>query len=419
MQLPTDKKTTKTQYSITIFVMRYCIITILTICANTGCLRAPDTRVITTEIAVYDDFPDGEPGISQGTSASYTGVYDGKIYLAGGCNFPETPAADGGEKRYYKGIYAADITDGNAEELKWKKVGELPEASAYGVSVSTPRGIICAGGTGYNGAIKRAYIISRTERSDTIKTEALPDMPYAMDNMCGAYSNNTIYISGGKTDGIPACTFITLNLDSLEAGWQVREPFPGRARLQPVGMIYKSGNDTEYRILGGYSPPTETEGAVVAGDGYKYSVAENKWTYMPYPAENQKEYMTFSGATAVQINDTAAAVCGGVNKTIFATALDREQKLIRAAAAGDTIQIAALQQEKRQYMTSPPPWYKFNNKLLLYSTSANTCREIAETPCFALAGSSSAISGDTLYFLGGEIKPGIRTAQVVRVIIKH
>ena len=40
--------------------MRYCIITILTICANTGCLRAPDTRVITTEIAVYDDFPDGD-----------------------------------------------------------------------------------------------------------------------------------------------------------------------------------------------------------------------------------------------------------------------------------------------------------------------------------------------------------------------
>ena len=40
-------------------------------------------------------FPEGEPGFSLGVSACYAGIYQGELLIAGGCNFPETPAAEG------------------------------------------------------------------------------------------------------------------------------------------------------------------------------------------------------------------------------------------------------------------------------------------------------------------------------------
>ena len=89
--------------------------------------------------------PAEEAGIGQGVSACYAGVHNGMLMMAGGCNFPEVPASEGGKKRFYRGIYVADASADSV--FVWKKAGELPVEAAYGVSVSTSQGIICAGGT--------------------------------------------------------------------------------------------------------------------------------------------------------------------------------------------------------------------------------------------------------------------------------
>lgn len=47
-------------------------------------------------------FPEGEPGFSLGVSACYAGIYQGELLIAGGCNFPETPAAEGGRRNSTK-----------------------------------------------------------------------------------------------------------------------------------------------------------------------------------------------------------------------------------------------------------------------------------------------------------------------------
>ena len=56
-------------------------------------------------------FPSAEPGIEKGVSACFAGTVGNTLLMAGGCNFPNRPAAEGGEKRFYQGIYAAQITD--------------------------------------------------------------------------------------------------------------------------------------------------------------------------------------------------------------------------------------------------------------------------------------------------------------------
>lgn len=45
-------------------------------------------------------FPTEDAGFLKGVSALYAGVIDGNLLIAGGCNFPDTPAADGGKKSF-------------------------------------------------------------------------------------------------------------------------------------------------------------------------------------------------------------------------------------------------------------------------------------------------------------------------------
>ena len=84
--------------------------------------------------------PADEPGIEQGVSACFAGAVGDVLLMAGGCNFPEKPAAEGGQKRYYQGIYAAPIT--SADTLDWQCIGQLPAACAYGVSVPLEDGLL-------------------------------------------------------------------------------------------------------------------------------------------------------------------------------------------------------------------------------------------------------------------------------------
>nr|MDE5638509.1 hypothetical protein [Odoribacter sp.] len=43
----------------------------------------------------------GKEGDRQGVSAPYAGMSGDRLVVAGGCNFPGVPAAEGGEKVYY------------------------------------------------------------------------------------------------------------------------------------------------------------------------------------------------------------------------------------------------------------------------------------------------------------------------------
>ena len=70
------------------------------------------------------DLPGTEKSPSLGVSAPFTGVSGGQLFVAGGCNFPGKPAADGGTKKYYCNIYALDITA--RSHAGWKRIGKLP-----------------------------------------------------------------------------------------------------------------------------------------------------------------------------------------------------------------------------------------------------------------------------------------------------
>ena len=368
--------------------------------ASTFRAEASERFITDIHLQKMEGFPQSEKGFKLGVSACYSGILSGNLLMAGGCNFPGVPASDGGKKKFYRGIYAATINTDTV--LAWRKVGELPVASAYGVSVSCPDGIICIGGTDGKDALTSVYKISwgrnpKAAKQGKVVIETLPALPYALDNMCGTLIGGQLFVAGGNRNGKPSNSFLCLDLDRLETGWQELPDFPGDARTQAVcAGQFKDGEACIF-LWGGFAASTDGKPATLSTDGYCYSSASRQWTPIATPTGNDGETISLGGGTAIAINENLILCTGGVNKDIF---------------------LAALRQPQKDYLLHPAEWYKFNDRILIYDTSQNTWQEVARTPQTARAGAALVGWDKTYYNINGELKPGIRTPEIIRITVE-
>ena len=106
-----------------------------------SCQRAPQGELSVRRIG---DTPADDARYAQGVSGMFSGIIDNHLLIAGGANFPDTPAAEGGTKRTYNTIYALSLAHIDSlsphRPLPWGQVAVLPEKVAYGASavVSEP-----------------------------------------------------------------------------------------------------------------------------------------------------------------------------------------------------------------------------------------------------------------------------------------
>ena len=368
--------------------------------ASTFRAEASERFITDIHLQKMEGFPQSEKGFKLGVSACYSGILSGNLLMAGGCNFPGVPASDGGKKKFYRGIYAATINTDTV--LAWRKVGELPVASAYGVSVSCPDGIICIGGTDGKDALTSVYKISwgrnpKAAKQGKVVIETLPALPYALDNMCGTLIDGQLFVAGGNRDGKPSNSFLCLDLDRLETGWRELPDFPGDARTQAVCAGQFKDGEARIFLWGGFAASTDGKPATLSTDGYCYSSLSRQWIPIATPTGNDGETISLGGGTAIAINENLILCTGGVNKDIF---------------------LAALRQPQKDYLLHPAEWYKFNDRILIYDTSQNTWQEVARTPQTARAGAALVGWDKTYYNINGELKPGIRTPEIIRITVE-
>lgn len=361
-------------------------------------------------------FPTEEPGIEQGVSACYAGVLNGQLLLAGGCNFPETPATEGGKKRYYQGIYATDITVDSA--LTWRKVGNLPSAAAYGVSIAMPQGLICVGGNNENGAFSSVFRLSLSTDLQSVQIDTLPSLPFAMDNSSGTLVGQSLYVAGGNVDGKPSNAVLTLDLAHLENGWRQLADFPGPPRVQPICVGQTGEGTPRFYLWGGFAAASGDRPASLSTNGYCYSVTTEQWQPAATPARADSTEVSLGGGMGIALNDSLILCTGGVNKDIFLAALQREA-LMKQAVKTDRQQIAdSLKAAGKEYMLWPAEKYGFNDCLLLYNTRRDTWKEVKQAHEFARAGAAIAGGDYTFFIINGELKPGIRTPQITKLNIE-
>jgi len=331
-------------------------------------------------------FPTEEQGFDKGVSACYCGVINGYLYIAGGCNFPDKPVAEGGKKRFYKAIYAAKL-NAEGDRLEWKAVGQMPQPAAYGVSVTYENSLIFVGGNNETGGLTTAIRLRPTATG--MQQEALPSLPHALDNMAGAVVGHILYVVGGNCEGVATQKVWSLDLrNTAKEGWKEEPSIPGIARVQPIAAALAGGL---LGVWGGFAPKTDSKAAQLAMNGASYNAGCGTWTALPVPTDAIGEEVFTGGATAIATPQKGVVVVGGVNKDVF---------------------LAAINKLPEGYLLHEPEWYRFNNRVLCYRDGAWT--QLFQHPSVARAGCALAYWDGWVYVVGGELKPGIRTPEIVR-----
>ena len=331
-------------------------------------------------------FPTEEQGFDKGVSACYCGVINGYLYIAGGCNFPDKPVAEGGKKRFYKAIYAAKLNaEGN--RLEWKTIGQMPQPAAYGVSVTYENSLIFVGGNNETGGLTTAIRLRPTATG--MQQEALPSLPHALDNMAGAVVGHILYVVGGNCAGVATQKVWSLDLkNTAKEGWKEEPSIPGIARVQPIAATLEGGL---LGVWGGFAPKTDSKAAQLAMNGASYNAGCGTWTALPVPTDAIGEEVFTGGSTAIATPQKGVVVVGGVNKDVF---------------------LAAINKLPEGYLLHEPEWYRFNSRVLCYRDGAWT--QLLQHPSVARAGCALAYWDGWVYIVGGELKPGIRTPEIVR-----
>ena len=94
------------------------------------------------------------------------------------------------------------------------------------------------------------------------------------------------------------------------------------------------------------------------------------------------------------MNDSLILCMGGVNKDIF---------------------LSALRAPAKDYLLHPAEWYRFNRKVLVYDVRSDEWQEITETSSTARAGAALVGIGNRFFSINGELKPGIRTPEIIKI----
>ncbi len=333
--------------------------------------------------------------MERAVSGHFAGIVDGKLQTWGGCNFPDVPCADGGQKVFYP--------------------------KAYGASVAVPEGTVYIGGQGPlpapplgecpNAAeIKSDNECLLVEMRHSPKGGAgrgLPPLPKPLDNFAACYGTDRIFVAGGQTDGV-------LNRDVYALDWPDGKEWvklcelPDEGRLQPCMAVQNAPEGKALYIFGGWTPQPPL-GGVVNTKGLKLNLKTFEWQETSSSTINVSPYKgeVGRGSGSVALVGSSCAPCGyshilffgGVNYDIFLSAIQGKQDSL--------------------YLRHEPSWYKFRSDVLAYHTITDSWMTIPGDTALARAGAALTPFDGGWYYSGGETMPGIRSDKISRIETRH
>lgn len=305
-----------------------------------------------------------------GFAGPFAGVSGDALVVAGGANFPDQPPWQGGKKQWHDTIFVLDEPNGT-----WKTAGKLPRPLAYGVSLTTRDGVVCAGGGDALRHEKYAFLLHWEDGH--VRTSPLPDLPRPCAFLSGALLGDTVYLAGGieTPDTTTALkTFWALDLSRAPRHWQELEPWPGPERMLAV----TAAQDGAFFLISGTRLKPGADGQAVReylSDAYRYLPGQG-WTRI------------------------ADAPCPVVAAPSPAPTLGRTELLVLGGDDGSHVDFKPLDQHPG-----------FSRRILAYDTRADAWTARGELP-FSLVTVPQVPWRGYVVVPGGECRPGTRSPQV-------
>ena len=357
-----------------LFMKKY-IFLLLILCSMTGMAQ---NRISVSPAAPMD----------RAVSGHYAGWINGGLATYGGCDFPDVPCADGGQKVYYP--------------------------RAYGASVQVPEGVVYLGGMDSTASFSECTFINATDGTST----AIASLPKALDNFAATYYDGMLWVAGGETNGTPNKEVYAMSFPNGNNEWATVATMPDECRLQPCIAIQNTATGYALFIFGGYQPKSEGQEAIVHTDGVYIPVAELKkgnvtpaqwkrtspsmaWTDNTVNGKRTQHIQAIVGSTCSTVGYSHILFFGGVDHDIFSSAIEGRQDSM--------------------YLRHAPEWYKFREEVLTYHTVTDSWGLLPGNSLLARAGAclTPEVGGTGWSYSGGELKPGVRSADVTHIEVSN
>lgn len=348
-------------------------------------------KLVQTE--VWNMSQSSNPLLQEGLSGSFFGKQGEWFILAGGANFPNGKPWEGGAKTFSDKIFVFAEKDGHFELQG--NTEHLPSGAAEGAYVSTAKGLLCIGGQNKDGLTDEVFMISYD--GSNIDLKAYPALPIPVRNATAAMIGSNVYLLGGQNaEGKSTKQFIVLDLNDPDKGWKSLPDFPIEVSAATMSA-QQDGTELSLFVFGGRA----------AGDNgltsfhssvYNYKPTKGKWEAKKDIRIDGTTPMQLSMAISAPIGASHIAIIGGDDGSIF-------RQVEAAIQSGDISQRDSL-------------WLNhtgFNDKILIYNTVTDTWFELENPRKHPVAVSAALSDGKQIYISGGEIRPGIRNPEIIKM----
>lgn len=351
----------------------------------------------------------GKNGQSLGFAGPVTGITGNKLIVAGGANFPDSMPWLGGKKKYYDEVFVFEKKgDGKLSLLETKSL-YLKQKLAYSGNITIPDGIVCIGGETDTGHTSEVFLLQYDDAKKNIITKELPSLPAALANMAVANIGQTIYAAGGEDGQKAVKTFFKMDLSASSPQWKELPPLPV-AVSHAVAVAQSNGKNECVYVIGGRTKSasglSELHSTV-----FCYDPKTNTWKKVKDISDG-KTVTSMSAATAVAFGEELILLIGGDKGTIFHQI---ETININIANRKTAEEKERLQAEKIQLLNNHPG---FSRDVLAYNTTKDCWEKIGELPGFGPVTTTAVKWNDEIFIPSGEIKPGVRTPEVLMGKVK-
>ena len=346
--------------------------------------------------------------LSIGFAGPINGISNDVLIVSGGANFPDKMPWEGGKKSYSKTIH---VLEKCKDTFTWNAAvkSELVEPIAYCGSTSTNLGVVYVGGENENGLSNKAYLLKWNAAKKEVETKSLADFPIAVANISLIHIGNIVYAVGGDEATKSSDLFVSLDLNEENPQWKTLPNLP-LALANAVVNAQKGKNGTNIYVVGGR---TKTAKGIsdLHNTTFVFDVKKQTWNTAATISDG-KNTTNFSAGAGVAVGSNSILIVGGDDGVIFHQI---ETYLSQIAKAKSDEEKAELIAKKNKLVTNHPGFY---NGILLYNTLTDEWSKIGELPFLPHVTTPAVLWDKKIILSNGEIKPGIRTPNVMLGTIK-
>ena len=255
--------------------------------------------------------------------------------------------------------------------------------------------------------------------AEDAKFTLIPALPKALDNFAATYYDGTIWVAGGQCFGIPNKEVYSLQYPSDAKEWTLAATLPDECRLQPCVAVQNTASGHCLFVFGGYQPKVDSLGLapLVHTDGVYMSIADLK----KGNAAPSQWKRTSPASVWIDAEDGSRELCRQAIVGSTSTASGYSHVLFFGGVDFDIFLSAIQGRQDSLYLRHTPEWYKFRKDVLTYHTITDAWGLLPGDSLLARAGAclTPEVGGTGWSYSGGELMPGVRSADVTHVEVTN